>query len=199
MNSMASTISMPAVSRSARGQRATEPVRGLGRLLERLDVMSERGSLCLQELERLFLALELQPGDLAAFQLFSPRCYQRNRIRRTEQYEMLLICWAPGQGSPVHDHTGSACAFRVVSGRCTEQRFRRCVDGPEGELRARPEGETVVFDRGSVCVSEDADIHRVGNSSAQENLCTLHLYSPPLDAMRQYFDVTDREATAARA
>lgn len=192
----------PPSSAARESRRATNwssSTRGLPALLERLDEFAARGPLDLAELERLFHGLELRSDDLAAFQLFSPKCYQRNRIRRTEHYEMLLICWAPGQASPIHDHTGSACAFRVISGRCSEQRYLRASEVPNSkkEPLAEPVGEAVVFERDSVCVSEDADIHRVGNPSSQDNLCTLHLYSPPLDRMRCYR--CDSESLAKRA
>jgi cysteine dioxygenase len=163
-------------------------VRGLKDLLAQLDALSSDGPLTIPVLRALFDRLALRSGDLAAFQLFDTKCYRRNRIRRTEAYEMLLICWAPGQESPVHDHTGSVCAFQVLDGCCHEQPFRRVPDGPAGVLRARAAGSYTAHPKNSVCVSQDSDIHRVANLSPAQNLCTLHLYSPPLDAMRLYVD-----------
>ncbi len=166
--------------------RAAPAIRGLRALLDELDALARRGPLEMSDLRSVFDRLQLRGSDLTAFQLFDSECYRRNRIRRTEAYEMLLICWAPGQESPVHDHRGSICAFQVLEGTCCEQRFERLPDGPEGGLRAAASPEWLEYERGTVCVSRDADIHRVANRCGERNLCTLHVYSPPLDGMRSY-------------
>ena len=40
--------------------------------------------------------------------------YQRNVIKRTDHYELVAICWKPGQITPIHDHRGSDCAFIIL-------------------------------------------------------------------------------------
>jgi cysteine dioxygenase len=80
-------------------------------------------------------------------------------------YAALVLCWRPGQASPIHDHLGSACALRVIQGTGTETRFHRRADG------TLVEGGTHTYECHRVCGTYDADIH------------TLHIYTPP---MRQY-------------
>jgi len=124
--------------------------------------------------------------DLERWALFSDAGYQRVCLAEGERFELLLMCWKPGQQSPIHDHARSSCGARVVRGTATETRFRVTSSGPlmATESRHLPEG--------SIFASRDADIHLIANYEAQ-NLCTLHVYSPPLRRMTQYrFDTGDR-------
>lgn len=46
--------------------------------------------------------------------------YTRNVITVNEHYALIAMCWSPGRASPVHDHAGSGCWLRVVSGELLE-------------------------------------------------------------------------------
>lgn len=122
--------------------------------------------------------LSALPGDerwIDAVAAFSELGYRRNRIERGPAYEALLMCWHPGQRSPVHDHAGSLCGVRVLRGVAAETRYT-CT--PTGELVP---GATRSYVAGSVCVSFDSDTHVIGNDEPGDlDLITLHVYSPPL-------------------
>ena len=53
------------------------------------------------------------------------RSYQRNLVRAGERYHLWVLCWGNGQRSPIHDHTGSACAVRIIEGTATVTLFDR--------------------------------------------------------------------------
>ncbi|GAB0489038.1 hypothetical protein MMPV_000253 [Pyropia vietnamensis] len=55
--------------------------------------------------------------------------YTRNVITVNEHYALIAMCWSPGRASPVHDHAGSGCWLRVVSGEL----FEALYSVPEGE------------------------------------------------------------------
>ena len=96
------------------------------------------------------------------------RC--RTVVRRTAEYELVVIGWLPGQESPAHDHGVSSCAFRVVAGTACERRFSK---GAAPEHLQHPPG--------SVVVATADQVHVVGNAeSAAGPMVTLHVYSPPL-------------------
>src|SRR5580692_3510068 len=54
--------------------------------------------------------------------------YTRIPIYRDEQMEIVVICFASGQTSSVHDHQGSNCVIRVVRGKVLECLFSRVGD-----------------------------------------------------------------------
>jgi predicted metal-dependent enzyme (double-stranded beta helix superfamily) len=85
-----------------------------------------------------------------------------------------LICWMDDQDTGFHDHDHSAGAVAVVSGAVREERL--AIDGPPRE-RTCAVGDTFHFSPG--------DIHRVRHAGSDPAV-TLHVYSPPLEAMGAY-------------
>ena len=92
-------------------------------LFEYLDGLRKPADL--EILRGLLEQLSVQRRDLAAVCIFRPERYQRNLVRATEFFELVCVCWASGQRTPIHDHAGSSCAFLVVEGTATEIRFER--------------------------------------------------------------------------
>ena len=123
---------------------------------------------------------ELNLGDLAPYARFGLFRYRRNPLFTTPALQAMLLCWRPGQESPIHDHRGSACAVKILSGVATETVFELNPTGRTSPLRQRR------FHERTVAGSLDADIHRIANAEKKLPLVTLHVYSPPLTAMRLY-------------
>lgn len=143
--------------------------------------------------------LDLGDGSLDPFVRFANDGYRRNLVRLGPGYAALLLCWRPGQSSPVHDHQGSACALRVVRGTGLETRY---VPREGGGLA---ESGRKVYRVGDVCGTYDSDIHTIVNDSDEEDLVTLHVYTPPMLRYHTYClqsgDVTecaDQEVLAER-
>jgi cysteine dioxygenase len=107
--------------------------------------------------------------------------YRRNIISRGSSYELLALTWRSGHCTPIHDHKGSSCAFRVIDGTGTEIRFQKTPSGQICPVGATP------MPPGYVCAAEDSDIHQVANMQAPgKDLVTLHIYSPPIQKMNTY-------------
>ena len=100
-------------------------------------------------------------------------------IKRSEFYELVVICWIPGQETPIHDHVGSDCAFLIVDGVSTETIYETNEEGLAHPINVKR------YQPGDVCAAEEPDIHRVSNNTDSE-LVNLHIYSPPLDAYNIY-------------
>ncbi|MEM7563943.1 MAG: cysteine dioxygenase family protein [Pseudomonadota bacterium] len=109
---------------------------------------------------------------------FSDERYSRNLLAHGPQFYALVLCWKPGQASPIHDHKGASCGVRIIQGSATETSYRW-------------QGDTLVEDAvttmqaGEVCGSFDEDIHEIRNNG-NENRVTLHVYSPYLDNINLY-------------
>lgn len=117
-------------------------------------------------------------ASLADYIRFSDDRYSRNLLAHGPQFYALVLCWKPGQASPIHDHKGASCGVRVIEGTATETSFR-WQDG-----RLLPDRVTSMH-AGEVCGSFDDDIHEIRNNGDQ-NLVTLHVYSPYLDNINLY-------------
>lgn len=139
----------------------------------------------IDELRSSLAALDISAEDLADHARFSEKRYARNLVRGTPMYHLLVLCWRSGQRSPIHNHAGSTCGVRVLRGVATETRFART---PSGLLK--PTGS---FDlsAGQTIAGADDMTHQVSNlQAADEDLITLHVYSPPLLRM-ETFSLTD--------
>jgi cysteine dioxygenase len=112
---------------------------------------------------------------------FNDERYARNLLAYGPQFYALVLCWKPGQASPIHDHKGASCGVRVIEGVATETSFR----WQDGKLVAQ---SVTSMSAGEVCGSFDDDIHEIRNAG-DSNLVTLHIYSPYLDNINLY----DRE------
>lgn len=151
----------------------------LSPLLEYLQGLTSRADLV--ELEGLLRGLDIRGDDLSMWCAFGDKVYKRNTIAKSPWFELLALCWRSRQATPIHDHRGSSCAFRVVEGTGLEIRYQKTDCGlvaPTGSVKMQP---------GYVCAAEDDDIHQVVNAQSEhENLITLHVYSPALSRINTY-------------
>lgn len=133
------------------------------------------------EVRELLQNLAKHPSELSAFENFESDYYARNRIFSNQFVDLLLLCWRPGQRTPIHDHARSTCGVYVMRGEAIEIGF-----SPSGLGPLIPTGSHTVS-AGNITVSSDDDIHLVANySKSGEDLVTLHCYSPPLGQMRVF-------------
>jgi len=107
--------------------------------------------------------------------------YSRHRVMKNEFVEMLVLCWKPGQRTPIHDHNGSHGVVRVQQGLMSETIFAYDVD----------KGLCHDTDRecptGTVTGADLPDIHRLGNpDDSGQDLITVHIYAPPLGVLKTY-------------
>jgi cysteine dioxygenase len=113
--------------------------------------------------------------------------YVRTLVFERADVEVFVMAWLPGQRSPIHDHGGSACAVRVVSGAALERLYRKRDDGLVVATGER------LLTGGRVTSSFDDDIHSFGNAvdapaSVRDILVTIHAYSPPLSPTHKYVE-----------
>ncbi|MBI3099667.1 MAG: cysteine dioxygenase family protein [Planctomycetes bacterium] len=131
--------------------------------------------------------LNLGADGLREHVFFRADSYARNLICLTPQFEMLALCWRPGQNSRIHDHMESFSCVRVMSGTLTNRIYVRRDDGfrpgyaEVAEVRAdrvRP-GEYANLDVGGIHMMENP-------ADSKEDLVTLHFYAEPLREMNVF-------------
>jgi cysteine dioxygenase len=148
-------------------------------LVDYLNTLTSRATI--ERLQALLAASDATIDDVREFVRFEPGHYQRNLVCQGPWYEMLVICWRSGQRSPIHNHAQSTCGLKVLQGVCTETYF---AHSPCGQVVALSSHECGA---GHVCASEDDDTHQVSNlQTAGHDLVTIHIYSPPLRAMKKF-------------
>lgn len=128
---------------------------------------------------------EVTAGFVARPQLWRPlvrhdpdrRWFER--LLLTSVLEIWLIGWAPGQGTPVHDHGGAAGSLTVASGVLSEEVFEADAGRPPRRLRR------TTHRRGNPAAFAEHHVHRVWNSGRQ-NATSIHAYSPAGRPMREH-------------
>lgn len=132
---------------------------------------------------RLFRQTDLPSHTWQKYALFDKnKQYTRNLISTDNKtYTLLLLCWNPGQESPIHDHPCDGCWLQVLEGVVREVRYDKKLsrvsqmDCHEGELSY---------------ITDNVGYHKVGNPCFQTPAVTLHLYAPPFESCRCWHSET---------
>lgn len=124
---------------------------------------------------------QISDEELRPYSGFKEGNYWRHRVCRNKFVEMLVLCWRPGQRTPIHDHNGSHGGVKVCRGLLWETTFSF---DPIAGLEYKSARELTV---GSVTGSDVPDIHQLGNPDISgQDLVTLHVYAPPLGVLHTY-------------
>ena len=146
-------------------------LRGLGDLRQRADEVDAR-------LDGLVLSVDELPHLP-----FLRRRYARTLVHRCDAFELLLLTWSPGSGSPIHDHDGQDCWFVPLAGAFDLDDYA-ILDERGSEARLMPlrsrrlhAGELDRRDRYE-------GVHSV--TPASPLAVSLHLYARPIDRCRVF-------------
>jgi len=151
----------------------------LGEVADAIRNLAEVPSL--EQIKAWFAALLLRQRDYDCYRMFADRKYARNLVVRSSFAEMLLLCWRPGQRTPIHDHGGSVGVVAVCEGLLTETMFEHL---PEGRVRPY---DTYKWGPGSITGADVPDIHQLLNLQPEgRDMVTLHCYAPPLSVLNTY-------------
>jgi cysteine dioxygenase len=158
---------------------------GLAERLSRMNVPPPFG-----ELNAMLEGVEVNAEELRPYVSFKEGTYARHRVHLGPHAELLVLCWRPGQRTPIHDHAGSYGAVRVLRGVMWETLFE--MEGGEGLVYK----SSCEWTPGRVTGADVPDIHQLGNPDVSgRDLVTLHLYAPPLSSLNVY-KVGRRESTS---
>ena len=137
-----------------------------------------------EQMSRL-LAAAAQTGEHFEPFVLSPESYTRTCLFADDRFEVVMLDWAAGASSAIHDHGGQHCWFVVLQGNLIVQNYDRVDDcGTTGravlEWRAWEN-----LDPGALDVrSGPFDIHRVASNG--ERAVSLHVYAKPLSEYLVY-------------
>jgi cysteine dioxygenase len=115
----------------------------------------------------------------------SSKNYTRNLISTDhDTYALILIVWNRGKYSPIHDHPCDGCWVKVIDGTVNEVQYQ--VRG-----NALVETSNIMLSDGVTYMDDAIGLHKIGNPRDDVDAITLHLYSPPYEKCRVWFDPTN--------
>ncbi|MFN2411884.1 MAG: cysteine dioxygenase family protein [Pyrinomonadaceae bacterium] len=124
---------------------------------------------------------------------WSDRNYTRNLIYKDERFELMAVCWEPGQVSRIHNHFDQRCWMTVPIGRLKGQNFAvEEMDETRGYCKLR-EAERFELSPSLVAKVElEEPIHQILNIPEYgERAVSVHIYSKPFDQCLSYCRDTD--------
>ena len=135
----------------------------------------------------------IETDSIQKYLFWSPNFYTRNLIYKDDRFEMMAICWEPGQVSRVHNHCEQRCWMMVPLGRLKGQNFAvEEIDETRGYCKLR---ETDAFELAECLAAKvelEEPIHQILNlPEYDERAVSIHIYSKPYDHCISYCRDTD--------
>ena len=132
------------------------------------------------------------------YAFFRDDFYTRNLIYRDNLFEVMTICWKPGQKTAVHTHNGQLGWMSIPQGQVAVHNYKYlacnapenqnvvgidCLGGATHIELERSATETCAADGHVSTVDKLQTIHQIENTDpAQAGVISLHIYSLPIDS-----------------
>lgn len=127
--------------------------------------------------------LQIPAQDLMEFATWDSSTYTRNCIDRTDDYELILLCWEEGQETDIHCHGGEECWVYLAKGKLHEKRFTY-----QDELSFK--NEFKMEKKGLSYMNDELGYHSLHNIAVGRSM-SLHLYVGPIDECTIYDEDED--------
>ncbi len=118
--------------------------------------------------------------DLEPYFRWNSRHYTRTCIHRNEEFELLVICYEPGQSTSIHDYNSQNAWVHPVIGEVVEERF---IQRPDGSVEVAGEMHRHLGDVSQM--TKDHAIRRFSNRGPGRAV-TINLYAKPMSRWRVY-------------
>ncbi|HXW16115.1 MAG TPA: cysteine dioxygenase family protein [Terriglobia bacterium] len=165
----------------------------------------EREPITTTRVSEFVVQMQPSPDALAPYLFWSCERYTRNLLYRDHLFEVLVLCWLPGQRTPIHSHNGQLGWLTVVQGElvCRDYRFLRpwataqmllpYEERAGRSVKVELQNSATYEANGSVSVVDrQRTTHQIENlEKSPHGSVSLHLYSKPIDSC-VVFDETTR-------
>ena len=167
------------------------PASDIGTLVEALDgAIRDRSSVELTKALRHTLCRLMREDRLGLPRdVFEPHAdhYARREIYRSPDlgYTVIAMTWGPGQGTPVHDHSGLWCVEGVVAGSLEITQYELLArDGDNFHFEERGTLDAGAGSAGSLIPPHE--YHAIRNASDREVAVSLHVYGGEMNCCSMF-------------
>jgi len=118
--------------------------------------------------------------------------YARRELYRSPDlgYSVVAMTWGPGQGTPLHDHSGLWCVEGVWDGELEIVQFELLArDGERFHFRAAGGIHAGPGSAGSLIPPHE--YHTIRNASPDRIAISLHIYKAPMECCSKFANVKD--------
>jgi len=109
--------------------------------------------------------------------------YARRLLHRDDElgFTVVVMTWAPGQATPVHDHAGIWCVEGVLEGMMEVTQLELVEESADGCCRFVEQGHTVTGVGSSGALIPPFEYHSLGNALDDRTSITVHVYGGEMD------------------
>ena len=125
-------------------------------------------------------SIELPVSAFENYCSWSDESYTRNCIVDDEKFELILLCWEPGQITPIHDHGGEECWVRIIEGDFRETIYKDDAAGDLNKVKS-----SVAKANDVTYMIDFMGFHSLENLSNKRSM-SLHLYAKPIRSCNMY-------------
>jgi cysteine dioxygenase len=156
-----------------------------GKSLEKVDI---------EKLGKLMEDYQSNENDWCKYAFFDQHKYTRNLVDAgNNHFNLVVLCWNPGQSSPIHDHANSHCLFKCLDGELAET-----IYGFPDSSKPMEIVKESIFKRNQVDYMNDKlGLHKVSNNTNYPAI-SIHLYSPPILECKTFCQDSGDERASGR-
>ena len=126
-------------------------------------------------------SLSLTESDVQPFSTWSKDSYTRNCLELNDRFELILLCWEPGQITPIHDHGGEECWVYFVNSEFEEVIYEKEGNDLDESSKSTASNDSVSY------MSDFMGVHSLQNVGEKRGY-SIHLYAKPITACNIFND-----------
>ena len=113
--------------------------------------------------------------------------YARRELYRspTHGYSVVAMTWGPGQGTPVHDHSGLWCVEGVWDGQLEITQYE-LVERDGDQFRFRAAGGMQAGPGSAGSLIPPHEYHAIRNNSPDADAVSVHIYKAPMECCSMF-------------
>jgi len=158
----------------------------------------ERDLITSEGVRKFMDATPLSADELKPYSHFRDDYYTRNLVYRDPLFEVMVICWKPGQKTAVHTHNGQLGWMQMAQGEVAVHNYKYltcdcpenqnvvgldCLGGAKHLELERLNTDCCNDSTGIYMVDKVQSIHQIETTDkSQRGVVSLHVYSLPFDS-----------------
>ena len=143
-------------------------------------------------------SMRLSAEALRPYTFFNDEIYTRNLIFKDKLFEVMAICWRPGQKTAIHTHNGQLGWMSIAQGEVAVHNYKYvacncpenqnvvgmdCLGGASHIELDRLATDDCAESSPIYCVDKLQSIHQIENQDTAKSGCvSLHIYSLPIES-----------------
>jgi len=96
--------------------------------------------------------------------------YNRHVFYTCDEFDIIIITWAPGQFSPIHNHPSNGCFVKILHGEIMETKYN--INTLEKTSEYLRQTDNISY------IDDTQTYHKMHNICQKTHCVSLHIYSP---------------------